>query len=260
MLNLERLEYILKEIQEKKTVYVNQLAAKYYVSPSTIRRDLSALEKEGLIRRTYGGGVLLEKQSSEIPYLLRKNENQKAKDIICCLAAELVKDEMYLFLDTTTTVANMVNFLEKKSNLKILTTSAQIALDCLDRLNAQIFCTGGWMSGISRGFIGEAARSRIKDFYTDILFFSVRSISLEKGLTDVNEEDIYLKQTMLKNCRKSVLLADSSKFNKNSYRTVCGLKGIDYLVTNEKPSEKWLSALEKAEVKLIYPGKQEKRM
>jgi DeoR/GlpR family transcriptional regulator of sugar metabolism len=255
MLNLERLEYILKEIQEKKTVYVDQLAQQYYVSPSTIRRDLSAIEKEGLIRRSYGGAVLIEKQSSEIPFVLRKNENQEAKDIICELAANLIKDEMYIFLDTTTTVANMVQYMDKKNNLKILTTSAQIAMDCLDHLNAQIYCTGGWMSTISRGFTGETARSSIDNFYTDLLFFSVRSLSLDKELADVNEEDIYLKQTMLKNCRKSVLLADSSKFDKDSYRKVCGFDQIDYLFTDKKPEEKWILAMEKANVCLLYPGK-----
>jgi DeoR/GlpR family transcriptional regulator of sugar metabolism len=254
MLNLERVDYILQELRTKKAVYVNQLAEKYYVSPSTIRRDLDVLEKEGLIRRTYGGAVLIEHPSSEIPYFIRRSENQAAKDVICELAADLVAEDQFIFLDPTSSAAFMVRHLQNKANLKILTNSAQIALDCLDKLpSAQIFCTGGWMSSFSRGFTGETARQRIEEFHTDLLFFSARSISLEDGITDVNEEDIYLKQQMIKGTRKSVFLCDHTKFDKTSYRLVCNVEDIDYLVTNQRPSDLWLSRLEASGVEVIYP-------
>ena len=254
MLNLERMEYVWKEIQEKKTVYVDQLAKKYYVSPSTIRRDLGELEKQGLIRRTYGGGILVEKESSEIPYQVRKNEKRDAKDAISRLGADLVGDGMYISMDTTTTVASIVRHLQSKTDLKIITTSAQTALECLDHLTAQIYCTGGWMSSISRGFTGEAARSRLEEFYTDFLFLSGRSVSMDKCLMDVNEEDVFLKQTMIKNTRHTVLLCDSSKMNTYSYRQVCNWSQIEYMITEKKPSEDWLSTLSEFGVKVLYPG------
>ena len=72
MLNIQRLDYILKELRDKKTVYVADLAERYYVSPSTIRRDLASLEREGIVRRIYGGAVLIERDTSEIPYLIRQ--------------------------------------------------------------------------------------------------------------------------------------------------------------------------------------------
>lgn len=254
MLNLERTDAIIQELRIKKVVHVNQLAEKYYVSPSTIRRDLDVLEKEGLIRRTYGGAVLIEHPSSEIPYFVRKSENQEAKDIICELAADLVAEDQFVFLDVTSSAAFMVPHLRGKANLKILTNSAQIALDCLDKLpSARIFCTGGWMSSFSRGFVGETARQRIAEFHTDLVFFSARSISLENGITDVNEEDIYLKQEMIKGTRKSVFLCDSSKFGKTSYRLVCQIGDIDYLVTDQRPSDLWLDRLESLGVEVIYP-------
>lgn len=254
MLNLERVDYILQELRSKKSVYVNQLASKYFVSPSTIRRDLEALEKEGLIRRTYGGAVLIEHSSSEIPYFVRKGENQSAKDIICELAADLVAEDQFVFLDVTSSAAFMVPHLRNKANLKILTNSAQIALDCLDQIpSARVFCTGGWMSSFSRGFVGETARQRIGEFHTDILFFSARSISLENGISDVNEEDIYLKQEMIKGTRKAVFLCDQSKFDKTSYRLVCKIEEIDCLVTNERPSDLWLGRLESLSVEVIFP-------
>lgn len=253
MLNIERVDYIMQELREKKTVYVNDLATRYYVSPSTIRRDLNVLEKEGLIRRTYGGAMLIEHESSEIPFVVRQNENRLEKNIMGMLAAKLVRNDQFVFLDSTSTVAHMVKYLAGKDNLKILTTSAEIALDCLDNLSAQVYCTGGWMSSFSRGFIGEAARQRIADFRPDLLFFSARSISLEDGITDVNEEDVYMKQQMLGSCRESVFLCDDTKFDKTSYRIICGIDSVDYLVTNKRPSDRWLNRLADLRVKVLYP-------
>lgn len=254
MLKLERTDGIFQQLRIKKAVRVNQLAKEYFVSPSTIRRDLEILEKEGLIRRTYGGAVLIEHPSSEIPYFIRKNENQVAKDIMCELAADLVAEDQFVFLDVTSTAAFMVPHLASKANLKILTNSAQIALDCLEQLpSARIYCTGGWMSSFSRGFIGESARQRIAEFRTDLLFFSARYISLEDGITDVNEEDVYLKREMIKNTRKVVLLCDDSKFDRTSYRKVCDFSEVDYLVTNQRPSDQWIHHLEAQDVEVIYP-------
>ena len=259
MLNIERVDDILKELRLKKAVLVSQLSRQYGVSPSTIRRDFAELEKEGLLRRTYGGAMLIEHQTSEIPYTIRTFENKAEKNIIGKLAAKLVRDDMHISLDCTSTVAHMVRFLGKKNNLKILTNSAQLALDCLDNIpGAQICCTGGWLNNFARGFTGEAARQRVADFTCDVLFFSARSISMESGVTDVNEEDVCIKKQMLKSARKAVFLCDSSKFDRTSFRWFCGIDEIDCLVTNEKPSEKWLEVLSKANVKVIYPKENER--
>lgn len=260
MLNIERMDYILKELKLKRAVLVSQLASQYNVSPSTIRRDFAELEKEGLLRRTYGGAMLVEPRTgSEIPYTVRTFENKAEKNIIGRLAAKLVRDDMHISMDCTSTVAHMVRFMGKKNNLKILTNSAQLALDCLDSLpSAQILCTGGLLNTFARGFTGEAARQRVAEFTCDVLFFSARSISLENGVTDVNEEDVCIKKQMLKSARKAVFLCDSSKFDRTSFRFFCGVGEFDCIVTNEKPANKWLDAFAKVNVKVIYPRENEK--
>lgn len=253
-MGIDRVELIREELKTKKVVYVHHLADKLYVSRSTIRRDLAQLEQEGLVRRFYGGAKLIEHPSNEIPFFMRKERNRAAKEIIAELATDLVTDNQFVALDTTSTVAYLPRYLQDKENLKILTNSAQLALDCLDQLHsARIFCTGGWMSSFSRGFIGETTRLRISEYRTDILFFSARSISLEEGVTDVNEEDAYLKQQMIRGTRKSVFLCDHTKFDEISYRLVCPVQDLDYLVTDQRPSDKWLHHLESAGVEVIFP-------
>jgi DeoR/GlpR family transcriptional regulator of sugar metabolism len=254
MLNLERIDRIREEIQQKKAVTVQRLSEKYFVSPSTIRRDLDILEKEGLIRRTYGGAVLVIHPSNEIPYSIRCNENTAAKDVIGELAADLVAENQFIALDTTSTVAFMLPHLRDKVNLKILTNSAQIAIETIESLpSARVFCTGGWMNKLSRGFEGETTRLRIAEYHTDVLFFSARCVSMDAGITDVNEEDVYLKQQMMKNSRKVVFLCDHSKFDHTSYRSVCPVERIDYLVTDKRPSHAWLAHLEASGVEVIFP-------
>lgn len=254
IMGLERIDFIREQLKSKKVVYVNQLAEKLFVSPSTIRRDLGHLEKEGLVRRFYGGAKLMEHPSNEIPFFTRKEENLAAKEIIAELAADLVADNQVISLDATTTAATLPRFLHNKENLKIITTSAQIALDCLDLLlPARIFCTGGWLSATSRGFTGETTRMRIAEYYTDLAFFSARAFSWENGITDVNEEDVCLKQEMIRRTRKAVFLCDHTKFDQISYRLVCGAAELDCLVTDRRPSDEWLKRLESAGVEVIFP-------
>lgn len=254
MLNLERVEYIIRELQEKKAVLVNDLSKKYNVSPSTIRRDFSQLEAEGMLRRTYGGAVLIEQHNTEIPYAVRSYENKAAKNTIGKLAASLVKDDMFILLDGTSTTASMIKYLKGKNNLKIVTNSAQASLDCLDILpSAEICCTGGWMNTFNRSFLGTAAQERLTNFTCDFLFFSARSLSMEKGITEVNDEDASMKMQMLKSCRHAIFLCDSSKFDLVSYLHVCDVSKIDCVITNEKPTAHWISFFQREKVRLIYP-------
>lgn len=254
MLNIERVEYIMKELREKKTVYVEDLAKRYFVSPSTIRRDLTELERIGFLRRTYGGAVLVEQSSAEIPFLLRNNRNLEEKTLIGEQAASLVQDGQYIFLDSTSTAYQVIFHLTHKANLKILTTSAQTALTCLDTLNAEVYCTGGWMSRYSRGFVGETARQRIAEFKPDMLFFSARSVSLSEGISDVNEEDVYLKKQMIASSRHAVFLCDHTKLDQTSYRIVCGMDQIDTMVCDRRPPQQWVQGLQQQNVALVYPG------
>ncbi len=255
LLNIERVDCIWQEIKERKVVHVKNLAEKHYASPSTIRRDLNYLAKEGLIRRTYGGAVLIENSSSEIPFQARVTQNKAEKDIIAELAAQMVPNGCFLLLDSSSTVARLVKNLHGVGDLTVLTTSAQLSLDCLKYLpNTAVYCSGGVMNPYTRSFIGESAHRRIKEFRPDILFFSARAISFDDGITDVNEENTSIIQLMIESARKSVFLCDTSKFDKTSYRVICDIGGIDCIVTNDRPPERWLQHLKSVGVEAVYPN------
>lgn len=253
MLSLERTEAILRELRERNAVLVADLARRLFVSPSTIRRDLAMLEREGLLRRTHGGAMAVTRQSSEIPLSLRTGEQRAEKAAMGRLASRLVRNDMFLALDATTTVASMLPFLARYSSLRILTSSAQLALDALELPNVQVCCTGGWLHRYSRSFIGEAARERMAAFNCDIAFFSARSADLRTGITDVNEEEVYIIQQMLEGSRQRVFLCDHTKLDHVSCRKLWPISKIDCLITDRRPPEAWVQALAEQGVRLLYP-------
>lgn len=253
MVSLERMDAIVRELQEHSVVLVADLARRLFVSPSTIRRDLTLLEREGLLRRTHGGAMAVPRQSSEIPLSLRTGERRAEKAAMGRLASRLVRDDLFLALDATTTTASLLPFLGRYHSLKILTPSAQLALDALELPNVQVCCTGGWLQKCSRSFTGEAARERMAAFNCDIAFFSARSADLRAGITDVNEEEVYIIQQMLEGSCKRVFLCDHTKLDRVSCRKLWPLAKIDCLITDRKPPESWARALAEVGVKLLYP-------
>ena len=103
MLALERRNLILEKLQEEKRVVVSELSQLYSVSEETIRRDLDKLEKEGLAIKSYGGAVINEDFSIDLPFNVRKNQNVAGKQKMAELAASLVNEGDHIFLDASTT-------------------------------------------------------------------------------------------------------------------------------------------------------------
>ena len=252
MLNLERVQYIMDALRESGVVYVKELAQKFYLSESTIRRDLVMLEKEGLIRRLYGGAMLLDRTVSEIPYAVRTATDIPEKSRIGLLAAQLVKDEMTIFMDTSSTTGEMVQHLKKRRNLRIITNSAYLSLRASECLAAEIICLGGKMNPYSKGFVGENALRGAQAWYADYCFISSRCLSMENGCMDNNDDEVHVKRAMIEHSKQAAFLYDSSKFDTTSVCNMARIKEMDYLVTERKPSDKWIQLLKDNGVRLLW--------
>ena len=117
MLALERRKLILDKLQAEKRVVVSELSQLYNVSEETIRRDLDKLEKEGLAIKSYGGAVINEDISIDLPFNVRKNQNVSGKQKMAEIAASLVNDGDHIFLDASTTAV----FVAKAKRLTVIT-------------------------------------------------------------------------------------------------------------------------------------------
>ncbi len=252
MFTIERQQNIIALLKTKKSASVKELSKKFFIGEATIRRDLEKLEKMGHIKRTYGGAVLLEGLDSEIPLSVRETEEKEAKGAIGHLAAQLVNEEDIIVLDSSSSALKMVPHLKSKSKLTVITNGAKAAIELGELLHVKVYCTGGTLRENSLSYIGELARNCINKFYVDTVFFSCRAIDMEKGLSDSNEDEAELRQIMMNNSRKSVLLCDHTKFNKVSFSRISDFSGIDCVITDRKPSFQWIQFFEEKGVELIF--------
>lgn len=252
MFTIERQQGIMNLLNVKKSVTVAELSQKFSIGEATIRRDLEKLEKMGLLKRTYGGALLLEGLDSEIPFSVREVEQKEAKDVIGKLASELIQDGDIIVMDSSSTTLRMVPYLKGKSKLTVITNGAKIAVELGEQLHTKVYCTGGMLRENSLSYIGELARKCIDSFFVDTLFFSCRAISVERGLTDSNEDEAELRKLMINNCKKVVLMCDYTKFDQVSFCKICNFDKIDYIVTDRKPSYNWIEFFNKMDVKLVF--------
>jgi DeoR/GlpR family transcriptional regulator of sugar metabolism len=252
MFTIERQQGIVNLLKAKKSITVIELSEKFFIGEATIRRDLEKLEKKGLLKRTYGGAVLLNGLDSEIPLSIREIEQKDAKDVIGHMATQLVDDGDIIIMDSSSTVLKMVPHLKGKSKLTVITNGAKTAVDLGELLHIKVYCTGGMLRENSLSYIGELARRCIDGFFADTLFFSCRSISMENGLSDISEEEAELRRFMIKSCKKVVLLCDNSKFSKVSFSKICDFNKINYIITDKRLSSSWMEFLKEKDVELIY--------
>ena len=253
MFSIERQNEIVALLKIQKSVTVRELSKKFYVSEATIRRDLDKLDNKGIIKKTYGGAVLLEGLDIEIPLSVRETEQKNEKDIIGKLAADLVKNNDIIIMDSSSTTLKMVQYLKSKENLTVITNGAKTAIELGDLLHTQVYCTGGKLRENSLSYIGQFARKTISNFYVDMAFFSCRSLSMENGLYDSNPSEAELRKDMMAKSKKSILLCDHTKFDSVSFCKIGELDNqIHAIITDKSPSNRWVNFLDKRNIRLIY--------
>lgn len=229
----ERQQELIDILREKNRVTVHELSTMLFASEATIRRDLSVLEKEGKVKRTFGGAVLSEKEFHEVSLLLRSTQNIDAKKNIAKKAEKFLADGQVIFLDSSSSAAYMVPLLEGYRDLTVITNSPKTSIALAER-NICNYSTGGLQSNRSVSFVGGDAADFIDRFYADVLFFSCRGYDdNETLLSESSDEEAYIKKKMIKNSKKCVFLCDKSKFGKRYAHTVCKLCDIDEMICED---------------------------
>ena len=253
MFALERQDEILQLIKERKSVSVNEISEELFVSCATVRRDLNAMEKAGLIRRTHGGAVLAGSTSDESGILIREQEHVIEKKSIAAIAVKLIKNGNSLYLDSSSTVGKIVPLLSRFSFISIVTNGLKNALLLSETSNARVYVTCGIIQSQSNSILGADTVEYCSKLHTDVAFISCNGISATNGVTEANLEQAKVKQTMLKNSAVKVLLADSSKFGKTFMAKTSDFSDIDYLITDKLPSPELKSAIEKGGCRILTP-------
>ena len=246
----ERRRFILDQLQQSGRVSVRALSDELGVSTVTIRQDLRALEKEGLIERTYGGAILVEKRSgiSELSFHVRQVERHMEKDAIARAAAALVQNGYGVALDASTSTFAMTPYLKSLEGLTIVTNSLMIAQQFLDTPHVEVNVLGGRLRRDSVSLVGRPDRE--PGVNLNIGFFGVRGLTLAEGATDVSLGEVEMKRAALQRCHKTVVVADSSKWGQIAPYSFAPINRIDLIITSDRTPAETLRTFREAGVEV----------
>lgn len=228
----ERQNEIIKILTGQGYMTVKQLSEFLYTSESSIRRDLTALEKQGIVTRSYGGVELIKNSSQIIPFSARAHQNIAAKKIMAKKASHLIHDGDIVFLDQSSSAFFVAYELLKKANITVVTNNIEI-ISLLAQTDIDVLSCGGRLSSSNRNcLLGNDAHKLFSEMHADILFFSAKSLSADGIIYDCDREEICIRNTMLSHADKKVFLCSCDKFNRYSGYKQCSLKDIDYMITD----------------------------
>jgi DeoR family transcriptional regulator, fructose operon transcriptional repressor len=250
-----RQEEILLFIDQKKHVTINELVKMFSVNAMTIRRDLIALENQGLIRRYHGGAGSSHGRSYEQPFMIRSDEHKNEKEQIGKTAAVLIKDGDSIAIDVGTTALEVARNLKGKLDLTIITNSLRVVNLAIESCpKNRIILPGGIVNISEPSLTGDLTVSSFENFFVDKLFLGVGGIDFDEGLTDFNFEDAQIKKTLIKKAKEIILVADSSKFNRIAFAYIAPISKVNRIVTDDSIDRRWVKKIKEIGIELILAG------
>ncbi|WP_042364654.1 DeoR/GlpR family DNA-binding transcription regulator [Streptacidiphilus neutrinimicus] len=254
MLKADRFARILDHVARAGSADVHQLAELLDVSGATIRRDLQALDEQGLLRRTHGGAVT-GTVNLELPLRHRAGRRQEEKRRIAEAAAELVPDGAVVGLTGGSTVSELAHVLAERvgggqGSLTVVTNAVNIAADLIVRPEIRLVVIGGQARSASYELVGPAADQHLARYRLDFAFIGVDGLSAAAGCTTHDEMEAHTDRSFLRVAAHRVVLADASKLGRATFASICPLEEIDTLVTDAAPAEPEHAALAAADVRV----------
>ncbi len=228
----ERHQQILETARAIGRVDVSGLARDLSVTPETVRRDLTALERLGVLRRVHGGAIPLERLGNEPGVADRESHLTNQKERIARAALDELPDGGSIILDAGTTTVRLAELLPTDRELTIVTHSIPVASVLISRPNISLVLLGGIVRGRTLAAVGEWTRGQISQIYADVAFMGTNSLSVQHGLTTPDIAEAAVKRALIDAARRTVVLADHSKFGRESFAIVAPLSDVDTIITD----------------------------
>lgn len=233
MFQNERCAKIYEILQQRGSVTVQYLEKQLYVSEATIRRDLDAMEKSGLLQRVWGG-AMLRTVDKDIPSFVRMKSNQDKKEKIASIASAFLKSSSSIFFDSSTSCLPLVPYIAELKNITVVTSSLKMSLQLVRNSDAAVNLLGGtvYEDYILSGYL---AVNSVRQFHTDMMFFSCSGISSAYGITSIEPKVVEVCKEMMKHTSLKILLCDSSKVGRDALLCLADLNNVDYVIMDEIP-------------------------
>ncbi len=240
----ERQRQIAALTRQNGRVEVAHMAVRFDVTTETIRRDLSDLQRQKLVRRVHGGGVPWEKSEFEPLVAVRADRNDDEKRRLARRAIEELPERGSIIVDSGSTLTRFAEAIPDGPDLNVVTNSLPIAMALAERDAIDVIVAGGTLRKNTLALVDGQTVDAIKPLVVDTLFISTDAATPETGLTTPYREEAALKEAMIQSARRVVALIDYSKFVKDEFVRFAEWSDIDVLVTNTEISPTIAAAIE----------------
>lgn len=249
----ERQTKILEMLERDGKVLVKELAEIFGVTEDSIRKDLSSMELDGKLKRTYGGAVSIKEKLQMTEANRRRISDVESKRKIAAAAVRLMQPQDLIFLDISTISIAIAQILEKiETNYKILTNMIDVAVMLARNPKIDLFCAGGGINRSREGFSDALSLEFISRFRPDISFIGAFGVDIKKNsLTSRDTTAGVLKARMIEISKSSYIIAESRKIGVESTYCFSSLDKVNGIITETKLSDKLVDAAEKLGVKII---------
>ncbi|WP_031072865.1 DeoR/GlpR family DNA-binding transcription regulator [Streptomyces sp. NRRL S-118] len=247
----ERQHQIVHLARESGRVDVLSLAEEFQVTAETIRRDLKALDRAGLLRRVHGGAIPAGRLDFEPDLAERETTAADEKDRIARAALAEVPEDGTVILDAGSTVARLAACLPQDRSLTVVTHALPAAARLADHPGIALHLVGGRVRHSTRAAVDAWALQAYAQIRADVAFIGANGFSAAHGLTTPDLAEAAVKRAVVASARRVVLLADSGKYGQDHFARFGGLDDVDLLITDTGLGTEDASAVEAAGTEVV---------
>ena len=242
----ERQQRIIEQARGDGRVEVASMAAALGVTPETVRRDLTILERHGVLRRVHGGAIPLENLGFEPRLAVRQERYTAEKERIAKRALDELPAEGTVLIDAGSTTQLLAENLPYDRELTVVTNSVPVAAAVAGRDNLTLYVVGGRVRGRTMAAVGEWATHVLAGVAVDVAFLGTNGLSVRRGLTTPDQDEAASKRAMAAASRRAVVLCDHSKIGTDHFAQFAALDDIDTVITDSDLDDETAAEIEAA--------------
>jgi DeoR/GlpR family transcriptional regulator of sugar metabolism len=247
----ERMQEVLRMLETRDAVHVAELSKAFAVSEVTVRSDLSQLARHGLVARVRGGVRPIERGQSELGFDFRLRLEVERKQAIARAAAAMVDEGEAIALDSSTTAYYLALELGAKKELVVVTNGLLIAAALADAPGVSVLVTGGMLRLQAMSLVGDLGADALRATRISKGFLGARGLSLDRGLMDLNPDEVRIKREMASVCDQVICIADGTKWHRTALLPFVATEQVHAIVTDTSAPPEEVEAWRARDVEIV---------
>ncbi|NTV39852.1 MAG: DeoR/GlpR transcriptional regulator [Demequinaceae bacterium] len=247
----ERHENILERARAQGRVEVGALAESLGVTVETVRRDLTALERLGVVRRVHGGAIPVERLTLEPNLATKESQRSEQKQRIAVCAVQEIPDGGSILLDSGTSTLAIAALLPDDRELTVVTNSFAVAALLADRDGIELMMLGGRIRARTGAAVGQWTVGALSDMYVDVAFLGTNGFSVERGFTTPDQAEAEAKRAMVRASRRVIVVADAWKAGQVHLHRFADADEVALLITDSSLDDDTTEDFDAAGVEVV---------